>query len=65
MKWANYHSQAKALYGIEVTNDGLVSFSRGVVLKNADGEIVDGIGVSGGMVDQDQRVAEAVANALK
>lgn len=53
------------MYGIEVTNDGLVSFSRGVVLKNADGEIVDGIGVSGGMVDQDQRVAEAVANALK
>jgi uncharacterized protein GlcG (DUF336 family) len=55
----------EALYGIEVTNGGLVSFPGGVVLKNADGEIVGGIGVSGGMVDQDQKVAEAGAKALK
>ncbi len=55
----------KALYGIEVTNSGLVSFPGGVVLKNSDGEIIGGIGVSGGMVDQDQKVAEAGAKALK
>jgi uncharacterized protein GlcG (DUF336 family) len=55
----------KALYGIEVTNDGLVSFPGGVILKNADGEIIGGLGISGGMVDQDQKVAEAGAKALK
>jgi uncharacterized protein GlcG (DUF336 family) len=36
-----------------------------VVLKNSDGEIIGGIGVSGGMVDEDQKVAEAGAKALK
>lgn len=50
---------------IEVSNGGLVSFPGGVVLKNAEGEIVGGIGVSGGMVDQDHKVAEAGAKALK
>lgn len=55
----------ESLYGIEVTNGGLVSFPGGVVLKNADGEIIGGIGVSGGMVEQDQKVAEAGAKALK
>lgn len=55
----------ETLYGIEVTNGGLVTFPGGVVLKNSDGEIIGGIGVSGGMVDQDQKVAEAGAKALK
>jgi len=55
----------KALYGIEVTNGGLVSFPGGAELKNSEGEILGGIGVSGGMVDQDQKVAEAGAKALK
>ncbi len=55
----------KPLYGIEVTNGGLVSFPGGVILKDGDGEITGAIGVSGGMVDQDQKVAEAGAKALK
>lgn len=51
------------LYGIEVTNGGLVSFPGGIPLKNGD-VIIGAIGVSGGTVKQDQEVAEAGAEAL-
>lgn len=53
------------LYGIEISNGGLISFPGGVVLKDADKNIVGAIGVSGGTVKQDQKVAEAGAEALK
>ena len=51
------------LYGIEVTNGGLVSFPGGIPLKNGD-VIIGAIGVSGGSVKQDQEVAEAGVEAL-
>jgi len=54
----------ESLYQIEVSNGGLISFPGGVPLKNADGEIVGAIGVSGSTVDDDQVVAEAGAAAL-
>ena len=52
------------LYGIEITNSGLVSFPGGVVLKDALGSVVGAVGVSGGTVKQDQTVAEAGAKAF-
>ena len=36
------------LYGIEISNGGLISFPGGVVLKDAGGNIIGGVGVSGG-----------------
>jgi uncharacterized protein GlcG (DUF336 family) len=52
------------IYGIEVTNGGLITFGGGLPLTAADGTVVGAIGVSGGMVDQDVAVAEAAAKAL-
>ena len=54
----------KPLYGIEVTNEGLVSFPGGVLLKDSSKNIIGAVGVSGGLVDQDEKVAEAGAKAL-
>ena len=52
------------LFGIEHSNQGLISFPGGVVLKDAQGNIVGAIGVSGGAVEQDFEVASAGAAAL-
>ncbi len=52
------------LYGIEVTNDGLVIFGGGILLVKDD-IIIGAIGVSGGSVAEDTSVAEAGAAALK
>ena len=50
--------------GIHVSNGGKVMiFAGGVPLKQ-NGQVVGGIGVSGGMGKQDQAVAEAGAKAL-
>jgi uncharacterized protein GlcG (DUF336 family) len=53
------------LYGIEVSNGGLITFGGGMPIKNADGTIIGAIGVSGGTVDQDMDVAKAGIEALK
>ncbi|MEY9888770.1 uncharacterized protein GlcG (DUF336 family) [Catenulispora sp. MAP12-49] len=52
------------IYGIEATNGGLVSFGGGLPLAAADGTVIGAVGVSGGLVDQDVSVAEAVAKAV-
>ncbi|MDO1509995.1 MULTISPECIES: heme-binding protein [unclassified Neisseria] len=52
------------LYGIEVTNGGLVLFAGGVLLTDKKGTIVGSIGVSGGTVDEDESVAKAGAKVL-
>lgn len=54
----------KPLFNIEHSNSGLITFPGGVVLKNAQGQIVGAIGVSGSTVENDHAVAEAGANAL-
>jgi uncharacterized protein GlcG (DUF336 family) len=54
----------KPLFNIEHSNNGLISFPGGVVLKNSQGQIVGAIGVSGSTVENDHAVAEAGANAL-
>ncbi len=52
------------LYGIELSNDGLITFAGGIPLMNKNGEVIGAIGVSGSSVENDQAVAEAGANAL-
>ena len=53
-----------SLYNIEHSNGGLITFPGGVVLKNAQGDIVGAIGVSGSSVENDHAVAEAGASAV-
>lgn len=54
-----------ALYNIEHSNGGLITFPGGLPIKNAQGEIIGGIGVSGSTVDNDHTVAEAGLTALQ
>jgi len=53
------------LYGIEHSNGGLITFPGGVPLKNAQGEVIGAIGVSGSTVENDHAVAAAGAAALE
>ncbi len=53
-----------ALYNIEHSNGGLITFPGGVPIKNQAGEIIGAIGVSGSSVENDHEVAEAGANAI-
>lgn len=52
------------LYNIEHSNNGLITFPGGVPIKNASGEIIGAIGVSGSSVENDHTVAEAGALAI-
>ena len=52
------------LYGIEVTNNGLVIFGGGELLVDKAGVIIGAIGVSGGSVQEDTNVAQAGVAAL-
>ena len=52
------------LFNIEHSNGGLISFPGGVPIKNANGEIIGAIGVSGSTVEHDHTVAEAGAAAV-
>ena len=58
--------EAKApLYGIEMSNGGLISFPGGLPIQNEKGELLGAIGVSGDTVGKDQAVAQAGVDALK
>ncbi len=48
-----------ALYNIEHSNGGLITFPGGMPIKNAAGEVIGAIGVSGSSVENDHAVAEA------
>lgn len=52
-----------ALYNIEHSNQGLITFPGGVPIKAPDGHIIGAIGVSGSTVENDHAVADAGANA--
>ena len=54
----------KPLFGIEVTNDGLVIFGGGELLKDKNGVIIGAVGVSGSSVENDVAVAKAGVAAL-
>ena len=53
-----------SLYNIEHSNDGLITFPGGVPIRDAAGEIIGAIGVSGSTVENDHLVAEAAAAAI-
>ena len=52
------------LYNIEHSNGGLITFPGGIPLRNARGEVIGGIGVSGSTVENDHTVADAGARAV-
>jgi uncharacterized protein GlcG (DUF336 family) len=52
------------LYGIEHSNDGLITFPGGVPIVDAEGVLVGAIGVSGSTVENDHKVAKAGAEAI-
>jgi uncharacterized protein GlcG (DUF336 family) len=54
----------KELYGINTTNGGrVVVFGGGIPLRQ-NGQIIGAVGVSGGSVEEDIRVAQAAVDAL-
>ncbi len=48
-----------ALYGIEHSNDGLITFGGGIPIHDEFNEVIGAVGVSGGTVTADQLIAEA------
>jgi uncharacterized protein GlcG (DUF336 family) len=50
--------------GLELTNGGLVVFAGGIPVRDKDGSLLGAVGVSGGAVDQDFRVAQAAVAAV-
>jgi uncharacterized protein GlcG (DUF336 family) len=55
---------AGPLFGIEHSNEGLITFPGGLPIVDADGVLIGGIGVSGSTVENDHRVAQAGVNVL-
>lgn len=53
-----------SLYNIEHSKGGLITFPGGIPIKNAAGEIIGAIGVSGDTVENDHAVAQAGADAV-
>jgi uncharacterized protein GlcG (DUF336 family) len=53
----------ESIYGVELSNGGLISFGGGIPLKDVDGTVIGAIGVSGSSVDNDVKVAEAAVEA--
>tara|TARA_R100000935_G_scaffold28620_1_gene48972 strand:- start:218 stop:616 length:399 start_codon:yes stop_codon:yes gene_type:complete len=53
-----------SLFNIEHSNNGLITFPGGIPIKNAKGEIIGAIGVSGSSVENDHAVAEAGVSAI-
>jgi uncharacterized protein GlcG (DUF336 family) len=54
----------KPLYGIEHSNDGLITFPGGLPIVDQDGVLVGAIGVSGSAVENDHKVAQAGVEVL-
>jgi uncharacterized protein GlcG (DUF336 family) len=55
---------AKPLFGIEHSNDGLITFPGGLPIVDEDGVLVGAIGVSGSSVENDHAVAAAGVEVL-
>lgn len=50
-----------ALFNIEHSNGGLITFPGGIPIKNGSGKVIGAIGVSGSTVEDDHAVAESGA----
>ncbi|UHD46043.1 heme-binding protein [Aureimonas altamirensis] len=53
-----------AIYTLENTNGGLISFGGGVVLRDKAGTVIGAIGVAGATVEADEAIAQAAAASL-
>jgi uncharacterized protein GlcG (DUF336 family) len=53
-----------SLYGIEHSNDGLITFPGGLPIIDKDGVLIGAIGVSGSSVERDEAVAKAGVKIL-
>jgi uncharacterized protein GlcG (DUF336 family) len=53
-----------SLYNIEHSNGGLITFPGGIPIRNAQGQVMAAIGVSGSSVENDHMVATAGAAAI-
>ena len=60
----NLSQPGGALYNIEHSNGGLITFPGGIPLRNGNGEVIGGVGVSGSTVENDHDVASAAAGAI-
>ncbi|WP_286761661.1 GlcG/HbpS family heme-binding protein [Salegentibacter sp. UBA1130] len=54
----------EALFNIEHSNNGLITFPGGVPLRNKSGEIIGAVGVSGSSVENDHAVANFAAESI-
>lgn len=52
------------LYGIEHSNEGLITFPGGLPIVDSEGVLIGAIGVSGSSVENDHEVAKAGAKVL-
>jgi uncharacterized protein GlcG (DUF336 family) len=52
------------VYGIEHSNQDLVTFPGGIPIYNNAGDLIGGIGVSGSSIENDHKVAEAGIRAI-
>jgi uncharacterized protein GlcG (DUF336 family) len=53
------------IYGVELSNEGLITFPGGLPLTSAEGTVIGAVGVSGSTVADDEAVAEAGAAAIQ
>lgn len=60
----DYCKPGAPAHALEHTNGGLAPFAGGLPLKDANGDMLGAIGVSGGAVPQDLAIAEAGVAAL-
>jgi uncharacterized protein GlcG (DUF336 family) len=54
-----------ALFNIEHSNGGLITFPGGIPIRDRAGEVIGAIGVSGDTVENDHQVATAGAAAVR
>ncbi|WP_342659073.1 heme-binding protein (plasmid) [Sphingomonas sp. NY01] len=53
-----------AIYSLEHTHGGLISFGGGVVVRDAAGVVIGAIGVAGATVEADETIAQVAAASL-
>ncbi len=54
-----------ALFNIEHSNDGLITFPGGLPITNENGAVIGAIGVSGSTVEDDHAVAQAAIQSIQ
>lgn len=55
----------ESLFNIEHSNNGLITFPGGVPVKNANGQIIGAVGVSGSSVENDHEVATYAVSVIQ